>query len=116
VERKDDVRASTLDPDDIVDRISKYVDPLIQFFRTADATAIARFRNRGSSLQSVDQNCLQMMAIIQGVAPDFDPVEVRAYIESHAPPPCSMVGRLYLFGDVERDLYRTSRLKSGPPL
>jgi len=80
VERKDDVRASTLDPDDIVDRINKYVDPLIQFFRTADATAIARFRNRGSSLQSVDQHCLQMMAIIQGVAPDFDPVEVRAYI------------------------------------
>jgi hypothetical protein len=56
---------------------------------------------------------LQTMAIIYGVAPDFDPVEVRAYIESHAPPPCSMVGRLHIFGDVERDLHRTSRLNPG---
>lgn len=82
VERTDDVRAPTLDAEDIVDRISRYVAPLIKYFASADAGDIARFRNRGSSLQSVDQNCLQMMAIIHDALPAFDVAEVRAYIES----------------------------------
>ncbi|KRQ98844.1 DGQHR domain-containing protein [Bradyrhizobium valentinum] len=82
VERTDDVRAPTLDAEDIVDRISRYVAPLIKYFVSADAGDITRFRNRGSSLQSVDQNCLQMMAIIHDALPAFDVAEVRAYIES----------------------------------
>ncbi len=83
VERKEEVSASTLDPEDIVDRIKPYVDPVIEFFQTANASDIAKFRNRGSSLQSVDQNCMQMMAIIHGVKGDtFDLVEVRDWIQS----------------------------------
>lgn len=82
VEKTEDVRATTLGADDIVERVKKYVTPVIDYFKTADATDIARFRNRGSSLQSVDQNCLQMMTIIHSSNPDFDPVEVKAFIES----------------------------------
>jgi hypothetical protein len=83
VERKQDVSASTLDAEDIVARVKGYVDPVIEFFKTANANDIAKFRNRGSSLQSVDQNCMQMMAIIHSAKEDdFDSVEVRDWIQS----------------------------------
>ena len=52
VERKDEVNASTLEPEDIVDRIKGYVEPVIEYFKTADQNDIARFRNRGSSLEA----------------------------------------------------------------
>jgi DNA sulfur modification protein DndB len=64
VERKDDIQASALGPEDLVERVRVYVEPIIEFFKTADVGDVARFRNRGSSLLSVDQNCMQMMAII----------------------------------------------------
>ena len=83
VERKDEVNASTLEPEDIVDRIKGYVEPVIEYFKTADQNDIARFRNRGSSLASVDQNCMQMMAIIHSSkGDDFDSVEVREWVQS----------------------------------
>jgi DNA sulfur modification protein DndB len=83
IERKQDVRASMLDPDDIVDRVKVYIDPVIEFFKTANANDIAKFRNRGSSLHSVDQNCMQMMAIIHSARGDeFDLVEVRDWVQS----------------------------------
>jgi DNA sulfur modification protein DndB len=64
-------------------RVKPYVDPVIEFFKTVNANDIARFRNRGSSLQSVDQNCMQMMAIIHAAKGDaFDSVEVREWVES----------------------------------
>jgi DNA sulfur modification protein DndB len=83
VERKEEVSASTLDPEDIVDRIKPYVDPVIEYFKTTNANDIAKFRNRGSSLQSVDQNCMQMMAIIHDAKADsFDSIEVQDWIQS----------------------------------
>lgn len=83
VERKDEVVASTLDPEDIVDRIKPYIDPVIQYFKTASASDIARFRGRGSSLASVDQNCMQMMAIIHSAKGNkFDLPEVTEWIHS----------------------------------
>jgi DNA sulfur modification protein DndB len=82
VEKTDDVRAPALDAEDIVGRVERYVRPLIAYFASAETADIMRFRNRGSSLQSVDQNCLQMMAIIHESTPKFDVAEVKAYIES----------------------------------
>ena len=82
IEAKDHVRPVTLESDDLVDRLSSYIIPLIEYFKAADPTDIARFRNRGSSLQSVDQNCLQMMAIIHSANPIFDTPELRMYIEN----------------------------------
>ncbi len=79
---RDGVRANTLSPDDLVDRLSPLVEPVVQFFRTADPADVARFRNRGSSLLSVSQNALQMMAIIGEANGDFDLPEVRAYLET----------------------------------
>jgi DNA sulfur modification protein DndB len=82
IEVKDHVRPVTLESDDLVDRLSPYIAPLIEYFKAADPTDIARFRNRGSSLQSVDQNCLQMMAIIHSANPVFDTTDLRTYIEN----------------------------------
>ena len=57
--------------------------PVIEYFKHASVDDIARFRNRGSSLASVDQNCMQMMAIINSVkGSDFAPAEVKEWIES----------------------------------
>jgi DNA sulfur modification protein DndB len=57
--------------------------PVIEYFKHASVDDIARFRNRGSSLASVDQNCMQMMAIINSVTgSDFAPAEVKEWIES----------------------------------
>lgn len=83
VEKKDAVSASTLDPEEIIDGLKLYVDPVIEYFKTAEASDIARFRNRGSSLASVDQNCMQMMAIIHSAKEgEFDSVEVREWVQS----------------------------------
>jgi DNA sulfur modification protein DndB len=82
IERKDDVRASTLDPEDLVGRIAPYVDPIITYFKTADPNDVASFRSRGSSLLSVDQNCFHMMAIIHSAKPEFDLSELRDWIQN----------------------------------
>lgn len=47
-ENKEDVRATTLDADDLIERVKKYAKPVIEYFKTADSNDIARFRNRGS--------------------------------------------------------------------
>jgi DNA sulfur modification protein DndB len=94
VEREQEVSASTLDSEDIVDGIKGYVDPVIEYFKTADASDIARFRNRGSSLASVDQNCMQMMAIIHSAKGNgFNSVEVREWVESQTRRAPSKQGR-----------------------
>lgn len=79
---RDGTRTVTLDPTDIVALVAPLVQPIIDYFRRADPADVARFRNRGSSLASVDQNCLQLMAIIYEALPAFDLKEVRDYIES----------------------------------
>jgi DNA sulfur modification protein DndB len=81
--KKEDVGASTLDPQDIVDSTKGYVGPIIEYFKTANADDISRFRNRGSSRAGVDQNCMQMMAIINTAkGKDFAPREVQEWTES----------------------------------
>jgi len=82
IEHKDDVRASTLEAEVLVARIAPYVEPIISYFKTANPNDVAIFRSRGSSLASVDQNCLHMMAIIHSTKSEFDPVEVRDWIQS----------------------------------
>ena len=79
---RDGARAVTMEPEEIVALLRPLVAPVVQYFKTADSADVARFRNRGSSLLSVTQNGLQMMAIIRDTLPAFDLPEVRAYLES----------------------------------
>ena len=76
---KEDVRALYLSPKEIIDHVKPYVEPLISFFETADPAAISAFRNRGSSLKTVDENCFQMMAIISEAVPRFTTKELEDY-------------------------------------
>jgi DNA sulfur modification protein DndB len=79
---RDGLRTNALDPEGLVQRLEPLVEPVVRYFRSADPSDIARFRNRGSSLLSVSQNALQMMAIIGEAIPAFDLPEVRAYLDS----------------------------------
>jgi len=64
IEQRENVRALNMGAAEIVERVQPYMEPLIEFFGTADPFMIAAFRNRGSSLKTVDDNCYQMMTII----------------------------------------------------
>lgn len=79
---RDGARCVLMEPEDIVEAVHPLLQPLVDYFRRADPNDVARFRNRGSSLASVAQNCLQMMAIISEALPKFDPPEVKAYLDS----------------------------------
>jgi DNA sulfur modification protein DndB len=82
IEHQDTIKFESMDPDEISEKMRPYVQPVVDYFQNADANSIAAFRNRGSSLASVDQNCLQMMSIIHEAMPSFNPPEVAAYVSS----------------------------------
>ena len=79
---RDGTRTVNLEPAEIVERLAPLVRPIVDYFSCADPADVARFRNRGSSLVSVSQNALQLMAIIYEAIPSFDLPEVREYLES----------------------------------
>jgi hypothetical protein len=82
VENKENKKFDSMDPSEIVDEIRPYVQPVVNYFRNAESRSIAAFRTRGSSLTSVDQNCLQMMSIIHEEIASFNPPEVMMYMSN----------------------------------
>lgn len=82
IEHKDSMKFENMAPEDIAEKVAPYISPIAAYFGSADLNTIAAFRNRGSSLASVDQNCLQLMSIIHEAVPAFSPPEVTAYINS----------------------------------
>ncbi|WP_242152976.1 DGQHR domain-containing protein [Sphingomonas sp. BAUL-RG-20F-R05-02] len=79
---RDGTRASSLDAEEIVELVAPLAQHVVAFFRNGSAADVASFRNRGSSLASVDQNALQMMAIIHSADSGFNPPEVKRYLDS----------------------------------
>jgi len=79
---RDGTRVVSMSPEELVELVEPYARPVIQFFARASASEVAYFRNRGSSLTSVDQNAMQMMAIVASAKPDFDLPEIKAYLDS----------------------------------
>lgn len=117
VEKKKDVSASTMDPQDIVDHIKGYVDPVIEYFKTANADDIGRFRSRGSSRAGVDQNCMHMMAIINASKKhEFAPREVREWIEGQDAEGTKRAGELIneINKIIRQDIIDTLTEKFGP--
>jgi DGQHR domain-containing protein len=82
IEAQEGLRAVMMKPADIVDKVVPFIEPLIQFFATADQSEINAFRSRGSSLLSVGQNCFQMMSIISEAIPAFTTPELQRYMDS----------------------------------
>ena len=79
---RDGTRAVSLTPEDLVEHLKPYLQPVVDYFANAGQSEIALFRTRGSSKVGVDQNAMQMMAIIGTAKPEFDLPEVRAYLAS----------------------------------
>jgi DGQHR domain-containing protein len=79
---RDGTRVVSMEAEDIIALVEPLARHVVQYFRDASPMDIASFRARGSSLASVDQNALQMMAIIQAADSSFDLPEIRQYIES----------------------------------
>ncbi|MGN7126741.1 DGQHR domain-containing protein [Methylorubrum thiocyanatum] len=79
---QDGTRVVSMSPEEMVELVEPYARPVVQFFARASASEVAYFRNRGSSLVSVDQNAMQMLAIVAASRTDFDLPEIKAYLES----------------------------------
>jgi DGQHR domain-containing protein len=79
---RDGTRVVSLAPEEFVDLLEPWTRPVINYFATAGTTEVALFRNRGSSKVGVDQNAMQMMAIIASARPEFDLPEIKAYLDS----------------------------------
>lgn len=75
-------RVVSMEAEDIVALVAPLARHVVDYFRDVSPMDVTRFRARGSSLASVDQNALQMMAIIQAAEPTFDLPEVQHFIES----------------------------------
>ena len=82
VARTETLKPNVMEAEDIVQMVAPYIVPVIEFFATASATEIAYFRQRGSSLASVDQNCRQMMAIINESNPTFTSPDLVNYLRT----------------------------------
>ena len=70
IEDRDHIQASTMDSEDIIEKLSPYIKPLIDFFKKASPNEIQSFRSR-QALDGVKKNCLGMMGIIGEIYPDF---------------------------------------------
>lgn len=79
---RDGTRVVSMSPEELVELVEPYARPVVQFFARASAGEVAYFRNRGSSLAGVDQNAMQMLAIVAAARADFDLPEVKAYLDS----------------------------------
>ena len=82
VETQNAVRAVSMSPEDLIDYVTPYVKHVVDWFESANANDIAAYRNRGSSLLSVSQNCFQMMTIIHDQDPTFHTKELEEYISN----------------------------------
>jgi DNA sulfur modification protein DndB len=82
IEQTQHKKFDSMDATEFVAELRPYVQPIVDYFKSADANTIAAFRTRGSSLASVDQNCLQLMSIIHEAVPTFNPPEVAAYMSN----------------------------------
>lgn len=78
----DGTRVVSSSPEELIELVQPYAQPVIEFFARATTNEVTYFRARGSSLTSVDQNALQMMAIVASAKPAFDLPEIRDYLES----------------------------------
>ena len=82
VAQKETLTPHIMEPEDIVAKVAPYVAPVIEFFAHADGGDVESYRKRGSSLQGVDQNCFQMMAVISEVVPAFTTPELTHYLST----------------------------------
>jgi DNA sulfur modification protein DndB len=82
IEGHEGVRTVTMRPEEIIDYVRPYIKHVVDWFENANPNDIAVYRNRGSSLLSVSQNCFQLMSIIHEADPTFRTRELTEYINN----------------------------------
>jgi hypothetical protein len=70
-----------MEPEDILEKIAPYLEPLVKFFSNADPSEIQNFRNH-QALAGVSKNCLGMMGIISEAIPEFTNEELSQYLST----------------------------------
>lgn len=109
VEKHDHLIASSMDADEIIEKVTPYTMPLVTFFANADPTEIQNFRSR-QALDGVKKNCLGMMGIISEKYSEFTNKELQDYIGTRDKEGTSVARKLIdevneiLFKDVIRSL------------
>ncbi len=109
IEKHDHLVASSMDANEIIEKMTPYVTPLLTFFTKADPSEIQNFRSR-QALDGVKQNCLGMMGIIAQTYPEFTNKELQDYIGTRDKEGTSVARKLIdevnevLFADVIRSL------------
>lgn len=81
IEVQDQLKAFTLDAEDLIARVAPYITPLVEFFQNADPSEIQTFRSR-QALDGVKKNCLGMMGIIAEAKPEFTSKELAEYLST----------------------------------
>jgi DGQHR domain-containing protein len=82
VAQKETLTLQIMEPEDIVAKVAPYMAPVIEFFAHADVSDVESYRKRGSSLQGVDENCFQMMALINERVASFATSELSKYLSA----------------------------------
>jgi hypothetical protein len=70
-----------MDAEDIVQKVTAYAAPLVEYFKNASSDEIKNFRSN-QALDGVKKNCLGMMAIISESDPTFTNPELKQYLGS----------------------------------
>lgn len=78
---KDDLKYGIMEPEEIVEKISAVVKPLVEYFKNARDSDVEVFRT-SSSKHGVTLSCLAMMELIHKAKPEFDPQEVKDFIQA----------------------------------
>ena len=79
VQHKDGVQLLHLDTQAILQKVSPYLAPVVDYFKAADATEVQAYRSR-QALDGVKQNCLGLMGIIGESMPEFSTPELKEYL------------------------------------
>ena len=109
IERREHVVASSMDADEIIEKVKPYTLSLISYFNSADASEIQTFRSR-QALDGVKQNCMGMMGIICEAHPEFTNKELQDYLGTRDKEGTSVARKLIdelnsvLYQDVIRSL------------
>ena len=82
IRKKEGTELYLFDADETFKAIKPYLQVLVDYFKDADAQEVSAFRRIGSSLTAVRQQACGMEAHINKEIPDFEPLDLKKYLES----------------------------------
>lgn len=65
---------------EIMDEIQKYIQPVVDYFKSSESDQIQSFRRQGSSLASVKKQSMGMNVFIQKKFPEYSPDGLDTYV------------------------------------